>query len=155
MKQTFYILKDGEYVPYSEFASDISDSFREGSYLVQCQPGTRITKKIVNPDYVAVLAAINIFREELVMEMVKQSAMQLSIKRELTAEQRAAWDTFQKSLEDDDFRLYRDSISTVTDRAAEFLLKKSNLLLGSPNVREAYEEFMTFLQLAKDEPQTT
>jgi len=155
MKQTFYIFENGEYVPYAEYDSDIRDSFREGNYLIQCMPGTKLTRKIVDTDYVSALAAINIFKEELVSLMVRNASMQLSVKHELSEEQRQAWEAFEETMVDTEFQLYRDSIYQCVERATEFLLKKSKLLIGAPNVQEAYEEFMTFLKLVQDESQRT
>lgn len=153
MSTTFYkreITKGGrfKYVPVSEYDSELSDAFQEGTHLVVTVPGTRSRVYNINPDYATVLAVLSRFKTDLATLIVRSSEMRPP-RGETTPEQIEAWNNAKKAFGDDRFYVTYPSAHTVIETLNNFVVEESNKLLTNPALKKAWDNFQTLSGLSK------
>jgi hypothetical protein len=126
-----------------------SDSFPKGHHLVMVEPGRRLIRYNIDPDYVALTAAAEIVRDRVADAIYQASRLRPRCK-DLTKEQLAAWQQFIDVMGEEGRLVDSASANDVTEEVIAVLKAKVDKLLNTPSVRRAYERFRFVSELAKE-----
>lgn len=154
MKQVFYKKVGRRYEPVAEYDSELMDSFPKGCHLVVCQPGSQSRRFSIDPDYATLVAASHVAKEKIVDALLAKSTAEIynttGKKRELTEEQRQAWEHLVEVMGDDARRLSYASANDVADAGVKAMIEEAKKLLKKPSVQVAWDQFMMVVKLAED-----
>jgi len=149
MSKTFYEKQGDEFVPVSEYNSDLMDSLTEGAHLIMCYPGGCTKVHNIDPDYAGLIAASYVAREAM-CDAIFEANQFKPARVPLTKRQKDAWDKFNKEMGDDICMLQHSSIFDIADAGVKALQKQAHMLYCNPAVRIAYEQFILVCELAKE-----
>ena len=154
MTQETYYKKDenGNFVAVSHYDSDLYDALPYGAHLIRVAPGRVATRYHVDPDNVAVIAALEYARETIVQELIEAS-YPTSSHTPVTKMQKEAWDNLKEAFGNDLAGLRYASpheIADATISELEFLVDE---MLSNESVKKAYEEFVLMAKLCGQEKQ--
>lgn len=147
MSETLYRRQGRRYVPVSE--AMYSDSFPKGHHLVMVEPGRRLIRYNIDPDYVALTAAAEIVRDRVADAIYQASSLRPRCK-DLTKEQLATWQQFIDVMGEEGRLLDSASANDVTSEVIAVLKEQVDKLLNTPSVRRAYERFKFVAELTKE-----
>ena len=147
MSETLYRRQGRRYVPVSE--AMYSDSFPKGHHLVMVEPGRRLIRYNIDPDYVALTAAAEIVRDRVADAIYQASSLRPRCK-DLTKEQLAAWQQFIDVMGEEGRLVDSASANDVTSEVIAVLKEQVDKLLNTPSVRRAYERFKFVAELSKE-----
>lgn len=151
MKKIYYERQGRKYVPVSEYDSDLMDSFPKGAHLVMCYPGGSSRVFNIEPDHASMIAAGRIARQAMTSALVQASELKLSEEpKELTPEQRAAWEHLIEVFGDSARRLTWSSANDIVDAGMKVMMWEAEQLLSHPAVRDAWDQFQTVAKLVSD-----
>lgn len=161
MVDTVYYEKiDNQYYPVSYYSSDLSSSFREGSYLVTVHPYSKefdnIEFRKIEPALLPIFAAFKYAEHSIASKL--GAALQdykLPKKKELTAEQVQLWKTLAQSLGKQDLHIYSSSAHDAVRAGYEVIEQEVNKMMQNKAVKAAYENFMMVWKLTKDNENET
>jgi len=149
-KQTFYKKVDGEFVPVSEYDSELCSSFPEGTHVVYCRPGVTSRRYNVDPESVALEVAAFKARDRLVDVVNSAVAARPQKTVKMTPEMREAWDhLFEVSNEELKLIEY-PAVIDVVDKFLEALSSEAREMLTNPALQQEHERFMTLYQISKE-----
>jgi hypothetical protein len=126
-----------------------SDSFPKGHHLIMVEPGRRLIRYNIDPDYVALTAAAEIVRDRVADAIYQASSLRPRCK-DLTKEQLAAWQQFIDVMGEEGRVVDSASANDVTSEVIAVLKAKVDKLLNTPSVRRAYERFKFVAELTKE-----
>ena len=149
-KEVFYRKVGRRYVPVSEYDSDLMDSLREGSHLVICYPGGRSIRYNIEPDFAAMIAAGQYAEDAISKVIVKAQEMRPHSGKELTQEERDAWNNFVRVMGDRGRYIEIPSAREATEAGVKAMIEAArDMFEGNPSVKQAYENLITLANLAK------
>lgn len=153
MKQIFYKKVGRKYVPVSEYDSEYLDSFPNGNHLVMCYPGGSSRRYNIEPAIAPLIAASRVAEDAMSTALVKASELRMRNSektRQMTHEQRAAWEHLVEVFGDEAKQLEWASARDVADAGVKALQKEADALLSNPAVLKAYERFLLICELTKE-----
>lgn len=153
MKQIFYKKVGRKYVPVSEYDSEYLDSFPKGNHLVMCYPGGSSRRYNIEPAIAPLIAASRVAEDAMSTALVKASELRMRNSektRQMTPEQRAAWEHLVEVFGDEAKQLEWASARDVADAGVKALQKEADALLSNPAVLKAYERFLLICELTKE-----
>lgn len=125
MSETIYIKAGRRYKPIYEYDPKVCDSFPEGSHLVVCEPGHRLTRFRVDPDFAPVLAAIASGRDAMVTAI--QSATMLRQRDgKLNAKELRAFEDWKRATGEETLLLERPSAADIFEAFEKALIDAAN-----------------------------
>ena len=153
MKKIFYEKVGRRYVPVQEYDEYLMDSFPKGSHLVMCYPGGKSTVYNVDPNYAAMIAAGRVAADAMCVAIGKASEMQKEKygNKALTNEQLAAWNHFIEVMGESGRYVHYNSIRGIAEAGIKALETEAAKLMQHESVRAAYEQFLTVVELCKDQ----
>lgn len=151
MKKIFYEKVGRRYVPVQEYDEYLMDSFPKGSHLVMCYPAGQSTVYNVDPNYAAMIAAGRVAADAMCVAIGKASEMQKDkYNKPLTKEQLAAWNNFVEVMGESGRYVHYNSIRDIAEAGIKALETEAAKLMQHESVRAAYEQFLTVVELCKD-----
>lgn len=156
MRKIYYEKRGRRYVPVAEYDNDLLDSFPKGTHLVMCVPGGSSRRFNIDPDYAAMIAAGRVAEDAISQALVKAGEIRMQRsdrERQLTKEQRQAWENLVKEFGETAKQLEWPSAREVAEEGVKAMEVEANKLMKHPAVRAAYDHFITVCKLCevKDE----
>lgn len=151
-QETYYRLdENGDYQPVSYYDSNFMDAMPVGNHLISVYPGGSCGKYNVNPDHVAVLAALRQCRH-LAADILLQAQQLRPSNPAVTKEQREAWQRMLDAFPEDTHGI-RPSCQEAVDKMVEYLTQQvGDMLDKNPQLRQAHERFQMLAALSNAEP---
>jgi hypothetical protein len=150
MKKVFYEKRGRRYYPVSEYDSDLLDGFPKGAHLVLVYPGGTSRRFNVEPNHAALIAAGRV-AEDAMSQAVRQASEMRPQRSPLTEGQRRAWKKLAKEFGDDLATLSIACARDIAEAGLKALQEEADKLMAHPAVRDAYEQFQTVCNLAKQQ----
>jgi len=152
MNKTFYEKVGRRYVPVLEYDEYVMDGLPYGDHLISVYPGGQSTRRIVDANHVALIAASRVAEDAMAKELIKASELRLDNRseRQLTAEEKAAWDNLIAVFGEGARYLAWPSARDVATVGIESLQKEAEKLMQHESVKQAYEHFLLVCQLCKE-----
>jgi hypothetical protein len=153
MKKIFYEKVGRKYVPVYEYDQTLMDAFPKGTHIVMCYPGGQSTRYNVNPNYASMIAAGRLAEDAISKKLMEASEIRMQRKdrdRELTDEQRAAWNNLIAVFGDSAKQLEWASIREIAEAGVTAMQAEADKLMQNESVRKSYEHFQLMCELAKD-----
>ena len=153
MKKTFYEKVGRKYVPVLEYDEYVMDGLPYGDHLISVYPGGKFTRYRVDANHVALIAASRVAEDAMAKELIKASELRLDThrsERQLTAEEKAAWDNLVAVFGEGARYLAWPSAREVATVGIESLQKEAEKLMQHESVKQAYEHFLLVCQLCKE-----
>jgi hypothetical protein len=155
MKKIYYEKVGRRYKPVSEYDSDFLDSFAKGTHLVMVYPGGKSTRYNVEPNYAAMIAAGRLAEDAISTALMKASDLRMQRQdreRQITPEQKAAWEHLVELFGDSAKYLERPSIREIAEAGVQAMQEEAEKLMQHESVKQAYEHFMLMCELTKKHP---
>lgn len=153
MKETFYKKVGRKYVPVREYDSELMSAFPKGAHIVICYPGGKSTRYNIDPNYAAMIAAGYVAEEAICDKILEASRLRLpssSQQRELTPEEKEAWDNLIRVFGDQTRQLEWPSIREFVAAGVKAMQEEANALMQNESVRKAYDHFVLLCKLSKN-----
>ena len=152
MKKIFYEKVGRRYVPVHEYDDFLLDSFPKGSHLVMCYPAGESRVYNVDPNYAAMIAAGRVAADAMCKAIGEASEMQKERygDKALTNEQLAAWNHFIEVMGESGRYVSYNSIRDIAEAGVKALEEEAVKLMKHETVRAAYEQFLTVVELCKE-----
>jgi hypothetical protein len=153
MKKIFYEKVGRKYVPVYEYDQTLMDAFPKGTHIVMCYPGGQSTRYNVNPNYASMIAAGRLAEDAISKKMIEASEIRMQRKdrdRELTDEQRAAWNNLIAVFGDSAKQLEWASVREIAEAGVDAMQAEADKLMQNESVRKAYEHFQLMCELSKN-----
>ena len=153
-KEVFYKKVGRKYEAVSEWDSELTASMPKGSHLVIVHPGGQSTRYNIEPNYVALIAASRVAEDVISKAIMDATELRFTNKiraKDITPEQRAAWERLVELLGPEAQQLEWPSAREAAQRAVKVLEYEAEKLLNVPAVKKAYEHFMFVAALTKDD----
>ena len=152
MKKTYYEKQGRRYIPVAEYDSDHMDSFPGGSHLVMCYPGGQSRRFNIDPAYAPMIAAGRIAGDTISTALMRASDIRMQGPgRELTPEQREAWENLVDKFGPSARMLEWPSAREVADQAVKAMQEEAMALMQHESVKQAYDHFMLVCELTRTE----
>ena len=151
MKKIFYEKVGRKYVPVQEYDEYLMDSFPKGSHLVMCYPAGKSTVYNVDPNYAAMIAAGRVAADAMCVAIGQASQYQKDkYSKPLNKKQLAAWNNFIEVMGESGRVVHSNSIRDIAEAGVKALETEAAKLMQHESVRAAYEQFLTVVELCKD-----
>lgn len=149
---TYYIKEGRKYKPVSYYDSQVMDGFPVGSHIVMVYKGGSSRRYNIDPNYAAMIAAGRLAEDEISKALCKASdlRMQRSKERQLTPEQRDAWNHLVEVMGPEAKYLEWPSAREAAEDAVKAMQVEAEKLMAHESVRKAYEHFQLMCELVKD-----
>ena len=152
MKKIFYEKVGRRYVPVQEYDEYLMDSFPKGSHLVMCYPGGKSTCYNIDPNYAAMIAAGRVAADAMCVAIGQASQIQKDkYNKPLNKKQLAAWHNFIEVMGESGRVVHSNSIRDIAEAGIKALETEAAKLMQHESVRAAYEQFLTVVELCKDQ----
>ena len=152
-KKIYYEKKGRNYIPVSEYDSDLLDSFPRGVHLVMCYPGGSSRRFHIDPNYAAMIAAGRLAEDEISKVLVKASDLRPK-RAPITEGQKAAWEKLVEEFGEEARALEWPSAREAAEKAVEAMQEEADKLMKHEAVKKAYDHFMLMCQLVKQNDAT-
>jgi len=150
-KEVFYRKVGNRYKPVSEYDANFVDSMRKGTHLVMCYPGGKSIRYNIDPDYAAMIAAGRAAEDAISRVIMKAQEMRPQNNTALTPQQHEAWIKFVEVMGDRGRYIECPSAREATEAGVNAMMEEARALFESnPSVKQAYENLMTLVALAKN-----
>lgn len=150
MGRVFYEKIGDEFVPVSEYDSELLDSFPEGAHLVMVYPGGQSRRYNIEPAEAPLMAAFKTMSEIITRKIVDSSELGPE-RTPLTKEQAEAWEHFADVMEDGKYFCQYPSAQDITDEVLRFICNEITTRMKNESVRRAYNHFEMLFRLAGEE----
>lgn len=150
MKEVFYKKVGRRYVPVSEYDSELSDAYTQGAHLVVVKPGSTSKKYNIDPAFAPMIAAGRYAEDAMAKVLSDASSARISC-REVTPEQKLAWDNLKKSFNGDLYYYEYPSTHDAIQAGVTAMQKEADKLLTNPSVKQAWDRFMMLCQLTYED----
>lgn len=146
--------ESGEFEPVLHQPEDLEDMryWPLGHHLVTIRPNGRSAKYRVNPDWAATLATVDAVRDELARAVAESDSLRPSV-REVTLEQRRAWDAMLEAFGEGTYGIRPSHYDVVTALAEALSTRIHEAEKNNPQLvaaRQRYQALVT-LSLAGDD----
>ena len=122
MNETIYIKSGRRYKPIYEYDPMVCDSFPEGSHLVVCEPGSRLTRLRVDPNFAPVLAAIAAGRGAMV-DAIQNATLLRSCGGKLSERELKAFEDWKEATGRETLVLDRPSATEIFEAFEKALIE--------------------------------
>lgn len=156
MKTGIYKKVGRRYVEIGEFDSEYIDHVPNGVTMIVKRPGSQSTRHHVDPDLVPLLAA-SVYCEDAISAAIYRAGELRPHNRNITLEQRAAFDAFLETMPEDDcnrFMLTMGSAREAAEAGTRALVQEAKGLMANESIKQAYEHFMLLCKLSVAENAT-
>lgn len=152
-KETYYIKDDGgEFIPVSHYDTELMSSFPYGSHLIRIHPGWQTKRFHVDPDFAAVIAALEYARDAITKSISTASYAQPT-RSPATAMQKEAWDNMKEAFADDFCSVQYPSCHEIASSVIEELQFYLEEMMANDSVQKSYEEFVLVAKLCSQKNQ--
>lgn len=156
MKKVYYEKVGNRYKAISEYDSEWTHSFTQGTHVVVVEkPGVTSYIYDIDPDYAAMIAAGMVAEDVISEAIMKATELRRNTRNRdntpLTPEQHLAWEHLVEVFGDDAKQLEWPSAREAAKEAVDVMRMEAERLLNVPSVRKAYEQFLLVAALTKDE----
>jgi hypothetical protein len=149
-REVFYKKVGRKYVPISEYDSEFVDSIRYGTHLSISSPGGHSVRYNIEPDFAAMIAAGHYAEDAISRAIMKAQDMRPQQGKELTPEEREAWNNFVEVMGDRGRYIEIPSAREATEAGVKaMMLAAKDMFESHPSVKQAYEHLITMACLAK------
>lgn len=152
MKKIFYEKVGRRYKPVYEYDPTLMDAYPKGTHIVICYPGGTSTRYNINPEYAPLIAAGRVAEDAISSAISKANEIRLQAKdreRQLTPEQRAAWEHLVEVMGESAKQLEWASVRECAEAGVKALQDEAEMLLSNPTVRASYDQFMMVAELSR------
>jgi hypothetical protein len=149
MSELFYKKKGRRYHPVQVHDPDLFNALPKGHHLLTITAGFRSTRRLINPDYAALVAAGAVAEKAISTELINIFDVMPPADK-LTERQVELWNELKESFENSDqLQIYRKSTNEIARRAVKAMVDEAGELLEIPAVKEAWDHFQLVATLAK------
>lgn len=127
-----------------------SMDFPEGAHLVVNRNGY-VTVAPVEVSLAPMIAAGTYCISEISQSIFRASEIRPHIKNELTVEQKEQWDKLVEAFGDQARYIEVPSAREAAQAGVNSLIKEAEKLMQNPNVKKAFDNFMTICKLTKEQ----
>jgi hypothetical protein len=150
-KEVFYRKVGRRYVPVSEYDPKFNRSLIKGTHLVMSYPGGSTTKFNIEPDFAAMIAAGHYAEDAISNAIMRAQEMRPQQGKELTPEERDAWNNFVRVMGDRGRYIEVPSAREATVAGVKAMIDAArDMFETNPSVKQAYENLLTLASLAKN-----
>lgn len=154
MKTTFYKKVGEEFIPVSEYDSELMSGFTRGAHLVLSYPGGRSTRHNINPDYARMIAAGRVAEDAISKSLQESTNLRPADYDKFTEKEQRAWKAIQGCIPKRHRFMYtHGSCRDAVDAGIQAMMKEADSLFENPSVKKAYERFEMICKLAYSENQ--
>jgi hypothetical protein len=147
-KKIYYEKRGRRYYPVLENDYELHDAMPKGNHLIMCYPGGRSTRYNIEPALAPMIAAGRVAEDQISKAVRKASEMRPR-RKELTVEQKRAWDCLTKAMGNEVYSIEIASAREIADAGLKAMQEEADKLLTNPAVRLAYEQFLLVCELTK------
>ena len=147
-KKIYYEKRGRRYYPVMEHDYELMDAMPRGNHLIMCYPGGRSTRYNIDPALAPMIAAGRV-AEDRMSEAVRRASEMRPRRKELTVEQKRAWDRLTKAMGNEVYSIKIASAREIADAGLKAMQAEADKLLTNPAVRLAYEQFLLVCELTK------
>ena len=152
MKTTFYKKEGEEFVPVSEYDSDIRNAFPEGTHLIVSKSGVQLTQYSIDPNLAAMIAAGAYAKEAISRELMRASALTHG-REKLTEQQATAWNALAEAFGADIYPLSYPSYQDAVQSGVDAMSREADKLMEHPSVIKSWNNFMMICKLTLESKQ--
>jgi len=151
MRHTGIYKKVGRrYVEIGEYDPERMDYIPNGTTMIVKRPSMQSIRYHVDPDILPLLAA-GLYCEDEISSAIHRASELRPATRNITPEQRAAFDRFLATMDPDDPNRNMLSLGSCRDAAeagTQALIKEAQKLLANDSIKQAYEHFLLLCKLS-------
>ena len=147
-KKIYYEKRGRRYVPVMEHDHELMDAMPRGNHLIMCYPGGTSTRYNIEPALAPMIAAGRVAEDQISKAVRKASEMRPR-RKELTVEQKRAWDRLTKAMGNEVYSIEIASAREIADAGLKAMQEEADKLLTNPAVQLAYEQFLLVCELTK------
>lgn len=150
VKKVFYEKVGRRYKPVSEYDSELMDALPKGSHLIQVYPGGKSTRYKVDPNYAALIAAGRVCEDAISRELMRASDIRMQRsdrERELTPEQKAAWEHLVEVMGPSAKTLEWPSAREIAEAGVQAMQAEADKLMTYDAVKLAYDHFLMVCEI--------
>ena len=147
-KKIYYEKRGRRYVPVMEHDYELMDAMPRGNHLIMCYPGGQSTRYNIEPALAPMIAAGRVAEDQISKAVRKASEMRPR-RKELTVEQKRAWDRLTKAMGNEVYSIEIASAREIADAGLKAMQEEADKLLTNPAVKLAYEQFLLVCELTK------
>ena len=147
-KKIYYEKRGRRYVPVMEHDYELMDALPRGNHLIMCYPGGTSTRYNIEPALAPMIAAGRVAEDQISKAVRKASEMRPR-RKELTVEQKSAWDRLTKAMGNEVYSIEIASAREIADAGLKAMQAEADQLMTNPAVRLAYEQFLLVCELTK------
>ena len=147
-KKIYYEKRGRRYVPVMEHDHKLMDAMPRGNHLIMCYPGGTSTRYNIEPALAPMIAAGRVAEDQISKAVRKASEMRPR-RKELTVEQKRAWDRLTKAMGNEVYSIEIASAREIADAGLKAMQAEADKLMTNPAVRLAYEQFLLVCELTK------
>lgn len=151
MRHTGIYKKVGRrYVEIGEYDPERMDYIPNGTTMIVKRPSMQSIRYNVDPDILPLLAA-GLYCEDEISSAIHRASELRPATRNITPEQRAAFDRFLATMDPDDPNRNMLSLGSCRDAAeagTQALSKEAQKLLANDSIKQAYEHFLLLCKLS-------
>ena len=155
MRHTGIYKKVGRrYVEIGEYDPERMDYIPNGTTMTVKRKGMQSTRYNVDPDILPLLAA-GLYCEDEISSAIHRASELRPATRNITPEQRAAFERFLATMDPDDPNRNMLSLGSARDAAeagTQALIKEAQKLLANDSIKQAYEHFLLLCKLSATYP---
>lgn len=150
MKEIFYKKVGKEFIPVSEYDSELLDAYTQGAHLVVVKPGSVSKKYNIDPAFAPMIAAGR-YAEDAMAKVLSDASSARVSGRSVTPEQKLAWDNLKASFNGNLYYYEYPSTHEAVQAGITAMQKEADKLLKYPSVQEAYDHFLLMCKLCYKE----
>ena len=147
-KKIYYEKRGRRYYPVLENDYELHDAMPRGNHLIMCYPGGTSTRYNIDPALAPLIAAGRV-AEDRMSEAVRKASEMRPRRKELTVEQKRAWDRLTKAMGNEVYSIEIASAREIADAGLKAMQEEADKLLTNPAVQLAYEQFLLVCELTK------
>lgn len=147
---TFYRKEGRKYIPVKEYDDQLLDSYQRGTHIVVSEPGHKITRYNIEPQFAPLIAAGHYATDSISAVLVEASSLRhRELKTPLTPGQKKAWENLVKEFGDSAKQLEWPSAREAAEAGVNALIEEAHKRLQHPEVKKAFEHFLLVASLVK------
>lgn len=150
MKTLFYKKVGRQYVPVSEYDSELLDAFPKGNHLVMSYPGGASRRFNIEPALAPMIAAGRV-AEDAICRRIQQETELRPVNRKIDEETQHKWKEFMTTIpEEFRFMFTHGCARDAAQAGVKAMQEEADKLMQHESVRKAYDHFQLMCQLVKE-----
>lgn len=146
--ETFYKKVGRRYVPVSRYSREVENAYDIGCHLIINEKYSRLTLCRINPAFAPLIAAASFARNTIATKI--RQASEAHFNGDLPDEIVEEWKKFCEKHKDMTHLITYPAAFDILEAGIEQLVLEADKLLQNPTVKEAYEQFITIAELARE-----